>query len=60
MTQRASPLYQGVSFGVATAITFMILHIIVDFPLQATANAMTFIVIICLGLLSSKKRLAKN
>lgn len=60
MTQRTSPLYQGVSFGVATAITFMILHIIVDFPLQATANAMTFIVIICLGLLSSKKRLAKN
>lgn len=59
MTQRTSSLYQGVSFGVATAITFMMLHIIVDFPLQATANAMTFIVVLCLGLLSSKKRLAK-
>lgn len=55
MIQANSALYQGISFGTATAIIFMMLHIVVDFPLQATANSMTFIVIMCLGLLSSKK-----
>lgn len=53
--KRTRPFYKGISFGVATAILFMLLHILVDFPLQATANAMTFIAILCIGLLCAKK-----
>ncbi|MEM5550480.1 O-antigen ligase family protein [Pseudoalteromonas neustonica] len=61
MTKKESSLYKGVSFGVATSMLFMMIHIFVDFPLQATANAMTFIVIMCLGLLcNSNERLTNR
>lgn len=54
MTKKTTQLYKGVSFGVATSMLFMMIHIFVDFPLQATANAMTYIAIMCLGLLCNR------
>jgi len=48
MMKRKTPLYQGVSFGCAVAIIYMILHSTVDYSLQAGANSFTFILILCL------------
>ncbi|MDP5211608.1 O-antigen ligase family protein [Pseudoalteromonas tunicata] len=53
MVKRKTPLYQGVAFGCTVAILHMLLHSTVDYSLQAGANAMTFIIILCLALISS-------
>ncbi|ATC94388.1 O-antigen ligase family protein [Pseudoalteromonas tunicata] len=53
MVKRKTPLFQGVAFGCCVAIIHMLLHSTVDYSLQAGANAMTFIIILCLALISS-------
>jgi len=51
---RNSSLMKGTAFGCFMAIFGMLIHISVDFNLQAPANAATFIVILCVGLISAK------
>ncbi|MBU2969281.1 O-antigen ligase family protein [Pseudoalteromonas sp. C2R02] len=54
MMKRKTPLYQGVSFGCAVAIIYMLLHSTVDYSLQAGANSFTFILILCLVFITAK------
>jgi len=54
MMKRKTPLYQGISFGCAVAIIYMILHSTVDYSLQAGANSFTFILILCLVFITAK------
>ncbi|BCE03369.1 O-antigen ligase family protein [Marinicellulosiphila megalodicopiae] len=49
MRQRKTKLYQGVAFGCAMGIIYMLIHITVDFNLQAPANALLFLTIISLS-----------
>lgn len=54
MYKRKTAIYQGVAFGCAIAIIDMLLHSLVDYSLQAGANSMLFIVILCLSILTNK------
>lgn len=54
MMKRRTPLYQGISFGCATTIIYMLLHSTVDYSLQAGANSFTFILILCLVFIAAK------
>ncbi len=54
MRTRKTALYQGVAFGCATAIVAMMLHSSVDYSLQAGANSIMFIVILCLAILTNQ------
>ena len=60
MRKRKTALYQGVSFGCAVAITDMLLHSSVDYSLQAGANSMLFMLILCLAILSSELPAARK
>lgn len=51
MNQRRTRLYQGVAFGCCVALVHMGLHSTVDFSLQAPANSLLFVTIICLAYL---------
>ncbi len=59
LRQRSDPLSQGIAFGAIMAIFGMLLHISVDFPLQAPATTVNFIAILILANLSSV-RFSKN
>ncbi|WP_076539457.1 O-antigen ligase [Shewanella sp. UCD-KL21] len=48
MYRRNNKLYKGIAFGCAMAIVYMLLHISVDFHLQAPANTLLFLTIITL------------
>jgi len=54
MRKRKTALFQGVAFGCAIAIIDMLLHSLVDYSLQAGANSMLFMTILCLAILSNK------
>ncbi|WP_050548231.1 O-antigen ligase [Pseudoalteromonas sp. BSi20652] len=54
MRKRKTALFQGVAFGCAIAIVDMLLHSLVDYSLQAGANSMLFMTILCLAILSNK------
>ena len=54
MRKRKTALFQGVAFGCAIAIVDMLLHSSVDYSLQAGANSMLFMAILCLAILSNK------
>lgn len=54
MRKRKTALYQGIAFGCAVAIIDMLLHSSVDYSLQAGANSMLFIMILCFAILSNK------
>ena len=54
MRKRKTALFQGVAFGCAIAIIDMLLHSSVDYSLQAGANSMLFMIILCLAILSNK------
>ncbi|WP_278381531.1 O-antigen ligase family protein [Pseudoalteromonas distincta] len=60
MRKRKTALYQGVSFGCAVAITDMLLHSSVDYSLQAGANSMLFMLILCLAILSNNLPASRN
>lgn len=49
MGKRRSVLPWGIAFGVAMAIIGLLLHSTVDFNLQIPANALTIVVILCMG-----------
>ncbi|BFT30752.1 O-antigen ligase [Alteromonas sp. D210916BOD_24] len=55
MRQRQNSLMQGLAFGCTMAIVGMAIHMSVDFPLQAPANSVLFIVILALALLTNKR-----
>ena len=53
MRLRHTPLFQGVAFGCATAIITLLLHAMVDFPLQSYSIAILFITILCMSHLAA-------
>lgn len=53
LKQRSDPLCQGLAFGAVMAITGMLMHIAVDFPLQAPATTINFIAILVLARISN-------
>ncbi|NDV89951.1 polymerase [Alteromonas sp. 345S023] len=53
---RERPAYLGAAFASVMAFIGMGMHSTVDFPLQAPANAATFVVILALGLISKKRK----
>lgn len=55
MRQRKNSTMQGLAFGCTMAVVGMAIHISVDFPLQAPANAMLFVIIMALGMQSVKR-----
>lgn len=55
MRRRQNALMQGLAFGCIMAIVGMVIHIFVDFPLQAPANSALFIVILALALITEKR-----
>ncbi|MDC8829563.1 O-antigen ligase family protein [Alteromonas gilva] len=55
LRERRNGLMQGLAFGGCMAILGMFIHISVDFPLQAPANAMLFVIIIALAFCSKKR-----
>ena len=57
LKHRKSSMAKGAAFGVLMSIVGMAIHISVDFPLQAPANATYFIVILAIGFVVSNKRL---
>lgn len=54
MKKRNSSLMKGTALGCFMAILAMLIHISVDFNLQAPANAATFIVLLCIALIVTK------
>ena len=54
LRKRSDPLMKGTALGCFMAITAMLIHISVDFNLQAPANAATFVVVLSLALIASK------
>ncbi|NMP01231.1 O-antigen ligase family protein [Pseudoalteromonas arctica] len=60
MRKRKTALFQGVAFGCAIAIIDMLLHSLVDYSLQAGANSILFMTILCLAILSSKLSASKR
>jgi len=50
MKQRENKLSRGIAFGCSMAIVHMLIHNLVDFNLQAPANALLFITVLCLSL----------
>ena len=60
MRKRKTALFQGVAFGCAIAIVDMLLHSIVDYSLQAGANSMLFMALLCLAILSNKLPVPKR
>ncbi|WP_269519986.1 O-antigen ligase family protein [Alteromonas sp. BMJM2] len=52
--KRRHPLPRGAAFASFMAVIGMALHATVDFPLQATANAAYFVVLLSLGIISSE------
>ncbi|WP_246611931.1 O-antigen ligase family protein [Agarivorans aestuarii] len=54
MRKRRDPLLRATSLGCAMAIIGMLIHISVDFNLQAPANAASFIIILCLAMVAAK------
>ena len=51
--KRKSVMYKGAAFASLMAIMGMLIHMTVDFPLQAPANASYFIVFLAMALISS-------
>lgn len=49
MRLRQNKLSRGLAFGCAMAIVHMLIHNVVDFNLQAPANALLFITLLCLS-----------
>ena len=60
MRKRKTALFRGVAFGCAIAIVDMLLHSLVDYSLQAGANSMLFMTILCLAILSNKLPASKH
>ncbi len=52
--KRRNTLIRGLAFGCMMAVLGMLIHISVDFPLQAPANCSVFCIILALGLLTKK------
>ena len=57
LKNRRSSIARGAAFGALMGIVGMAIHISIDFPLQAPANATYFIVILAIGFVVSNKRL---
>lgn len=60
LKQRSDPFCQGLAFGAVMAIIGMLMHIAVDFPLQAPATTLNFIAMLVLARLSSVRFTKRN
>ena len=62
LRDRRDSFYQGVAFGCVMAIIGMLMHIAVDFPLQAPATTVNFLAVLVLALIckqqTSEKKMA--
>jgi O-antigen ligase len=59
MYVRRNSIFKGLSFAVAMAVLGMAIHMTVDFPLQAYANASYFVVFIALGMVANGLKLRR-
>lgn len=57
LKHRRSSIARGAAFGVLMSVVGMAIHISVDFPLQAPANAVYFVVMLAMGFVVSNKRI---
>lgn len=57
LKHRKSSIAKGAAFGVLMSIVGMAIHISVDFPLQAPANAAYFVVMLAMGFAVSNRQL---
>jgi putative inorganic carbon (HCO3(-)) transporter len=53
LKKNASPISKGTAFACLLAFLGMLIHIFVDFPLQAPANAVYFVIFIALSMVST-------
>lgn len=60
MYKRRNSIFKGTSFAVAVATLGMCIHMTVDFPLQAFANASYFVVFIGLAMISNSLKLQRK
>ena len=60
MYKRHNSIFKGTSFAVAVATLGMCIHMTVDFPLQAFANASYFVVFIGLAMISNSLKLKRK
>lgn len=60
LKSRSDPLSQGLAFGAVMAIVGMLMHITVDFPLQAPATTLNFIAMLVLARLSNVRFSRRN
>ena len=58
--KRKNPIYKGAAFASLMAILGMLIHMTVDFPLQAPANAGYFVIFLALALVSRKNTSARR
>ncbi len=56
LRERRDSFYQGLAFGCIMAIIGMLMHIAVDFPLQAPATTVNFLAVLILAILCNKQR----
>jgi hypothetical protein len=60
MHKRRNSIFKGTSFAVAVATLGMCIHMTVDFPLQAFANASYFVVFIALAMIANSLKLKRK
>lgn len=56
LRERRDSFYQGLALGCIMAIIAMLMHIAVDFPLQAPATTVSFIAVLILSVICNKQR----
>jgi hypothetical protein len=60
MYRRKNSIFKGTSFAVAMVLLGMSIHMTVDFPLQAFANASYFVVFIALSMVINTLKLRRK
>lgn len=60
MRKRRNSIFKGAAFGICVALIGMVIHMSVDFPLQAYANACYFVIFIALSMIINSLKLSRR